>query len=96
MKNKGPSIRDVMLEAIRRNMPVPGGLTVLGDIGEAVYEWGQDISLEFLASLDFGYFHGKCQASESGRDFDIWDVDKAIVQLRGDDEKNVDTKTTTP
>ena len=49
-------------------------LTVVGDIGEATYEWSQDISLNFLASLDFGYFFGKCVASESGRKFTDWNA----------------------
>lgn len=48
-------------------------LCVVGDIGEAVYEWGNDITLDFLAGLDFGYFHGKCQASPEGRKFEDWD-----------------------
>lgn len=48
-------------------------LIVVGDIGEAVYQWSDDITLEFLAQLDFGYFLGKCQASEKGRDFSMWD-----------------------
>lgn len=52
-------------------------LCVVGDIGEAVFEWSQDITLEFLASLDFGYFHSKCQASNSGRDFEQFDGEVA-------------------
>jgi hypothetical protein len=48
-------------------------LIVVGDIGEATYEWSQDLTLEFLASLDFGYFHSKCVASEAGRKFEQWD-----------------------
>lgn len=48
-------------------------LIVVGDIGEAVYQWGGNITLEFLAQIDFGYFLGKCQASEKGRDFSMWD-----------------------
>lgn len=48
-------------------------LCVVGDIGEATYEWSQDLTLEFLASLDFGYFAGKCCASEQGRKYESWD-----------------------
>jgi len=48
-------------------------LCVVGDIGEATFQWGQDITLEFLASLDFGYFLSKCRASDSGREFEKWD-----------------------
>ncbi len=52
-------------------------LCVVGDIGEATYEWSQDLTLEFLASLDFGYFAGKCRASEHGSKYESWDVDVA-------------------
>lgn len=48
-------------------------LIVVGDIGEAVYQWSEDLTLEFLAQLDFGYFLSKCQASEKGHDFSMWD-----------------------
>jgi len=50
-------------------------LIVVGDIGEAVYEWGQDIALEFLAQIDFGYFLSKCRASEKGSDFSMWSAE---------------------
>ena len=57
---------------------------MVGDIGEATYEWSNDISLEFLAGLGFGYFHGKCVASEVGRRFVDWDgaIAKAYVADR--------------
>jgi len=57
-------------------------LIVVGDIGEAVYEWSEDLSLDFLASLDFAYFLSKCQASPAGKNFVQWDSDKAILTLR--------------
>lgn len=57
-------------------------LTVVGDIGEAVYEWSQDLTLPFLAGLDFGYFHGKCQASETGRNYTQWDSVPAYESVR--------------
>jgi len=56
-------------------------LIVVGDIGEAVYEWSQDLTLEFLAGLDFHYFHGKCQASETGRRFTQWSSKSAFKCL---------------
>ena len=76
-------------------------LTVVGDIGEATYEWGQDLTLEFLAGLDFGYFHSKCRASETGKDYDEWDyhlakkvADSRIAELESaaltDDESQTD------
>lgn len=42
-------------------------LCVMGDLGEAIYCWSGRINLHFLRSLELGYFHGKCQASEKGR-----------------------------
>lgn len=48
-------------------------LCVVGDMGEAVYQWGQDVDLKFLATLNFDYFMGKCRASPSGRRFRQWD-----------------------
>lgn len=55
-------------------------LCVIGDIGEATFEWSQDITIEFLASLDFGYFLSKCRASPHGKDFEQWDGDVAWKQ----------------
>lgn len=57
-------------------------LTVVGDIGEAVFEWSEDITLKFLASLDFDYFLSKCRASESGKDFEMWNSKAAISRLQ--------------
>lgn len=64
-------------------------LCVVGDIGEATFEWNQDITPEFLGSLDFGYFMSKCEASPSGKDFEDWDnnvasrnVQERIAELR--------------
>lgn len=49
-------------------------LCVVGDIGEATFEWSSDITLNFLAGIDLHYFLGKCRASDSGRDFAQWDA----------------------
>jgi len=56
-------------------------LCVVGDIGEATFQWGQDITPEFLASLDFGYFLSKCRASDSGRKFEQWDSAVAYANI---------------
>lgn len=45
---------------------------MVGDIGEAVYEWGQDVTLDFLANCDLHYFFGKMQASEEGTKFTMF------------------------
>lgn len=50
-------------------------LVVLGDLGDAVYEWHGNPPLTFswLADLDLHYFRSKCVASEDGRGFEEWD-----------------------
>ena len=58
-------------------------LIVTGDIGEAVYEWSSDITLEFLGGIDFSYFHSKCQSSEVGRHFTDWN-EHVAKQYRAD------------
>mgnify|MGYP006921383536 FL=1 len=45
-------------------------LSIVGDIGEAVFEWSQDLTLDFLAGIDLHYFLGKCQASPEGNKFE--------------------------
>ena len=57
-------------------------LCVYGDLGEAIYQWSQAITFEWLSSLDLSYFKGKCQASEVGRDFREWNNNKAIDTLK--------------
>lgn len=47
-------------------------LIVVGDLGEAVYQWGQNIDLKFLGQINFDYFMGKCRASEVGTKFRMW------------------------
>lgn len=58
-----------------------GWLTVLGDLGEAVYQWPSKISPEFLSDVDFGYFRSKCQASEVGRKDEEFDADEGAAGL---------------
>jgi hypothetical protein len=52
-------------------------LLVYGDLGDAVYSWSEAITLKFLADCDFGYFSGKCQASETGRNYVEWSEERA-------------------
>lgn len=47
-------------------------VTVMGDIGEAVYCWNEPISPQFLSGISFDYFQSKCAASEAGRKFEEW------------------------
>jgi len=61
-------------------------LCVYGDLGEAIYQWSQNISFEWLSGLDLSYFKGKCQASEVGRDFREWD-DRTAIKFLKDMEK---------
>jgi hypothetical protein len=64
-----------------RYMTCGNVLTVYGDLGEAVYGWGQVVDFRWIAGLDLGYFHCKCCASECGRSFDGWDHRKALARL---------------
>ena len=57
-------------------------LCVYGDLGEAVYQWSQDVTLDWISTLDLHYFKGKCQASEVGRDFKEWSREKAFDTLK--------------
>jgi hypothetical protein len=61
-------------------------LCVVGDIGEAVYEWNcernENLKLYFLAGCDFHYFHSKCQSSEHGRCFNDWDSSVGYKQAQ--------------
>ena len=56
-------------------------LCVVGDIGEATFQWSQDITIEFLASLEFNYFLSKCRASNSGVKFEQWDAAVAYTNI---------------
>lgn len=64
-----------------------GALAVYGDLGESIYRWYGEISLEWIATCDLGYFHGKCEASSEGdgggqgaRPHD-WDGDQAKTEI---------------
>lgn len=57
-------------------------LMVVGDLGEATYQWSEPITMEFLAGLNFDYFHGKCRASPSGSRSRVWDPRTAQRRLQ--------------
>jgi hypothetical protein len=48
-----------------------GTLFVCGDYGQAVYEWSDPQTLDWMALTDLGYFAGKCKASPVGAGFQI-------------------------
>lgn len=58
-----------------------GFLYVSGDLGEAVYCWSGRVTLPFLNDCSLDYFQGKCEASETGRRFEVWDSDKAEARI---------------
>ena len=58
-----------------------GTLFVAGDLGDAVFQWPGDSSLEWISNCNLDYFKGKCQASEVGRDFSEWDEEYAIKSV---------------
>ena len=57
-------------------------LCVMGDAGEATYQWSETITPGFLSGLDFGYFRSKCQASPTGRRWDDFDHEVGLAELR--------------
>jgi len=59
-------------------------LVVTGDLGEAVYQWGESITFQFLAGLSLSYFASKCQASEHGRGYESWSDELARKCLQED------------
>ena len=52
-------------------------LIIYGDIGDAIYQWSQELDWQWLSGLGLGYFSGKCQASEEGRQYVDWDDEAA-------------------
>lgn len=61
-----------------------GALAVYGDLGDAVYRWYGKTTLEWIAGLHLGYFHGKCCASEykDGRNPHEWDWKSALKEVK--------------
>lgn len=60
-----------------------GKLIVSGDYGSAVYNYFYPISLNmFKRTKDINYFCSKCAASEDGRFFKKFDLDKALNELK--------------
>lgn len=63
-------------------------LYVSGDMGDAVYQWSQVVTLRWISGLSLDYFASKCQGSEDGRGYRRWDSDKArdyldwLIQMR--------------
>lgn len=58
-----------------------GYLIVTGDLGEAVYQWSERLTWDFLAGLNFGYFESKCQAHRNGYNARGWDDSVAEYRL---------------
>lgn len=59
-----------------------GWLIVLGDTGEAIYQWSEPLTWDFLEGLNFSYFHSKCVASDKGRVPYDWDRGVADERLK--------------
>ncbi len=64
-----------------------GLLVVAGDLGDAMYQWYDRISLEFLADCELDYFAGKCMASESGKPYRQWYPEKVKAALEEHEEE---------
>lgn len=61
-------------------------LTVLGDLGEFVFQWSSDISLAFLSDLSFDYFMEKCRASPRGDRDRVFDARVLRENLKNEAE----------
>lgn len=57
-------------------------LIVVGDIGEAVYEWSEKVTPQFLRGINFDYMMGKCQASNTGRRDMQWSEEVAACSAK--------------
>ncbi len=59
-----------------------GQLVVTGDVGEAVYWWGNhSLDLSWVSKCELDYFAGKCRASEEGRAYCEWNVEEVTADL---------------
>ena len=56
-------------------------LMVTGDIGCATYWWSQSNNLRWIAGCNLGYFAGKCEASELGRQYEETSMDLLRARL---------------
>lgn len=57
-------------------------LIVVGDLGDAIYQWQEIKPLSWMANLDLDYFRSKCRASPVGSLFKSWDAEKAKRMAR--------------
>ncbi len=54
-------------------------LCAIGDLGDAVYQWPEIITPEFLATCEFSYMIGKLRAYPGDDGFKTWRNDAAIT-----------------
>lgn len=60
-----------------------GTLIVTGDNYSSIYKWNDsNITLDFLAKCNLGYFNEKCQADKDGEYQKVYDEDYASNQLK--------------
>ncbi len=59
-----------------------GYLTVLGDVGTAVYHLESISSFKEWAECDLYYFSSKCLASEDGRLYEGWNIDYLLKEVK--------------
>lgn len=72
-------------------------LCVMGDCGEAIYQWSDRLTLEFLGKIDYGYMMGKCRAASTnggrrGWDERVWarELSEVISEMRIRPRQNSD------
>lgn len=56
-------------------------LIVTGDLGEAIFVWGETVDLKFLVGCDYSYFISKCQGIDGHQKLRQWDPDRVKVMM---------------
>jgi len=65
---------------------------VVGDLGDAVYQWKQEVTAEWIAGCNLDYVLGKCQASEVGYRFKEWDPQLCLEDMEKWAKEDCDDK----
>jgi hypothetical protein len=57
-------------------------LYVSGDLGDAIYKWNEQVTLEWIAGCNLQYFESKCVASEKENNYKEWKPEVAIKTFK--------------
>lgn len=69
-------------------------LIVLGDFGEAIYQWNSNVYFDSFSTMNLEYFHSKCKASSEScipyRNYVSWDEKIAKEKLNALQRENAE------